>query len=220
MPRYVKTFEGVLSPDFCAEVIKRFEADRRVQADPQPDYSTRHYLNISECADWRKQVTHFGGVAHRLVESYFSVPKSMNAARYHEWSDDGYIVCRYAPGDACILHVDGQCSEPGRNGLRIATLIFYLNDVEDGGETFFPLQDLKVAPRRGRAVLFPIGHTHPHQVLKAGSPRYIMQTWITDPNLIVTDRRDQGAKPVRAKPRAVPPRARAQSRPSKRGPRR
>lgn len=204
MPQYVRTFDDVLSADFCTQVMRRFDADRRVNPDPQPAYSTRRYLNISECPDWKTLQVHFASVASRLIESYFSVPKSMNAARYHEWSDDGYIVCRYAPGDGVILHVDGQCALPPLNGLRLCTLLFYLNDVDDGGETYFPLQDLKVKPKRGRAVVFPVGHTHPHQVLKAKSDRYIVQTWITDPHMVVTLRDDTPAKP-RAKPTRARP---------------
>jgi hypothetical protein len=83
------------------------------------------------------------------------------------------------------MHIDGQTADDHHNTLRIATLLFYLNDVDDGGETYFPLQNLKVKPKTGRAVVFPVGFTHPHEVLKTESPRYILQTWITDPNFKV-----------------------------------
>ena len=36
----------------------------------------------------------------------------------------------------------------------LVTLVFYLNDAFDGGETDFPELDRKVTPRRGRALLF------------------------------------------------------------------
>lgn len=41
-------------------------------------------------------------------------------------------------------------------GVRILTLFLYLNDVEEGGGTNFPLlRDLTVQPRKGRALLWP-----------------------------------------------------------------
>src|SRR5690606_26793381 len=97
----------------------------------------------------------------------------------------------YGLGDACIPHVDGQCTVAPQNGLRLCTVLFYLNDVESGGETSFPLQSVRVQPRRGRAVVFPVGFTHPHEVLPPTSgARYIMQTWITDPRQVVHLRED------------------------------
>jgi prolyl 4-hydroxylase len=45
------------------------------------------------------------------------------------------------------------------SGVRILTVFLYLNDVEEGGETHFPLlggpDGLKVRPRLGRVVLWP-----------------------------------------------------------------
>jgi hypothetical protein len=190
MAQHVKIFEKALPPALCAEVMARFDADERVKPDPQPDYSTRRYLNISQCNDWMLTNARLCRYVNELTAAYFHRDGELAAATHHEWSDDGYVVSRYAPGDTCIMHVDGQCSVAPQNGLRLATLLFYLNDVAAGGETFFPLQDLKIKPVQGRAVMFPVGYTHPHAVLEAPTPRYIMQTWITDPHFVVAERDD------------------------------
>ncbi len=55
----------------------------------------------------------------------------------------------------------------------------YLNDVEDGGETEFLYQSLRVKPIRNRLVLWPAGFTHLHR----GNPplkgdKYIVTGWI------------------------------------------
>lgn len=39
-------------------------------------------------------------------------------------------------------------------GQRFATILMYLNDVEEGGETIFPTIDLKISPIKGNALLF------------------------------------------------------------------
>jgi len=49
------------------------------------------------------------------------------------------------PGSQVLTRVGGQ---------RIATLVIYLNNVAEGGDTNFPELDLSVKPRRGSAVYF------------------------------------------------------------------
>jgi hypothetical protein len=46
----------------------------------------------------------------------------------------------------------------------LLTLLLYLDDDCDGGETDFPEQDIRVTPRRGDALWFQ------HRVLHAGRP--------------------------------------------------
>lgn len=185
MPQHIKIYENVLPAPLCSRLIAKFDSDGRVQPDPQPSYSTRDYLNISQCVDWLGINAELCRYVNQTTAAYFARPDELAHGAYHEWSDDGYVVSRYNVGDTCILHIDGQSAVVPNNGLRLATLLFYLNDVESGGETSFPMQGIKVQPRRGRAIMFPIGFTHPHEVLPATSQRYIMQTWITDPNFVV-----------------------------------
>ena len=40
-------------------------------------------------------------------------------------------------------------------GVRILTVFLYLNDVEEGGGTNFPLLNITVQPRQGRVLLWP-----------------------------------------------------------------
>lgn len=65
-------------------------------------------------------------------------------------------LLQYEPGqyyrqhhDYIPHHRDMPC------GVRIMTLFIYLNDVEEGGGTHFPLLDLTIQPKKGSAVLWP-----------------------------------------------------------------
>jgi hypothetical protein len=48
-----------------------------------------------------------------------------------------------------------------------------------GGETEFPLQEIKVRPEEGKLVLFPPFWTHPHRAVTVeDGVKYIATTWI------------------------------------------
>ncbi len=62
---------------------------------------------------------------------------------------------------------------------RVLLWQFYLNDVEDGGETEFLYQNRKVEARKGRLVIAPAGFTHTHKGHVArSSDKYIATSWI------------------------------------------
>ena len=58
----------------------------------------------------------------------------------------------------------------------------------EGGEIHFPLQNLSIKPEQGKAIIFPPGYFHPHQVLAPITKRYIVQTWITDAEMVINHR--------------------------------
>ena len=72
-------------------------------------------------------------------------------------------------------------SEHGTSEIsnRIAAYTVYLNDVEEGGETEFLYQSLRVPAKQGTLCIFPAGYTHVHR----GNPpltnnKYILTGWI------------------------------------------
>lgn len=62
---------------------------------------------------------------------------------------------------------------------RTLLYMFYLNDVEEGGETEFYYQNQKIKPRKGTMVIAPAGFTHTHRGLAPQSnDKYILTSWI------------------------------------------
>ncbi|HDX9577028.1 TPA: 2OG-Fe(II) oxygenase [Bacillus pseudomycoides] len=68
---------------------------------------------------------------------------------------EGLQVVRYTVGQQYQEHYDffSENSAAAANN-RISTLVMYLNDVDEGGETFFPKLNFSVFPRKGMAVYF------------------------------------------------------------------
>lgn len=68
---------------------------------------------------------------------------------------EGLQVLHYGPGQDYKAHHDFfQENTPSARNNRISTLIVYLNDVDEGGETVFPLLQIQVKPKRGSALYF------------------------------------------------------------------
>jgi hypothetical protein len=62
---------------------------------------------------------------------------------------------------------------------RVLLWQFYLNDVEEGGETEFLYQQRKIAPKKGRLVIAPAGFTHTHKGhVPVSGDKYIATSWI------------------------------------------
>lgn len=65
---------------------------------------------------------------------------------------------------------------------RAISALMYLNDVEEGGETYFDVFDLTVVPKAGRLVLFPSTFPYSHEARNPISGnKYVLVTWFGQP---------------------------------------
>tara|TARA_B100000965_G_scaffold394022_1_gene405685 strand:- start:25 stop:630 length:606 start_codon:yes stop_codon:yes gene_type:complete len=60
------------------------------------------------------------------------------------------------------LHCERNSAHPECTN-RVMAWMTYLNDIHDGGETFFDVQQCKVAPRKGLTLVWPADWTHMHK---------------------------------------------------------
>jgi prolyl 4-hydroxylase len=85
---------------------------------------------------------------------------------HHDYFDPAF------PGTAALLNQGGQ---------RVATIVMYLHEPDEGGGTYFPELELSVRPRRGSAVYFEYfnrrGQLDP-RCLHAGTPVVRGHKWI------------------------------------------
>jgi prolyl 4-hydroxylase len=69
---------------------------------------------------------------------------------------------------------------------RVLAWMTYLNDVEDGGSTYFSHYDVDIKPRKGLTLIWPAEWTHAHKgsVLLSGS-KYIITGWMNFPSPVL-----------------------------------
>ncbi len=99
---------------------------------------------------------------------------------------EGLQILRYSPGAQYRPHYDYfDPKEPGtptilrRGGQRVATLVMYLQEPEQGGATTFPDIGLEVAPVRGSAVFFSYDRADPAtRTLHGGAPVVAGEKWV------------------------------------------
>ena len=87
------------------------------------------------------------------------------------------ILKRYRPGasEQFQLHFDAV----NHWAHRYLVLLWYLNDVTQGGETRFPQLDTAVAPKTGRLLMFPPYWMYQHEgIPPASGEKFILSTYL------------------------------------------
>mmetsp|Transcript_5983 Transcript_5983/g.14865 ORF Transcript_5983/g.14865 Transcript_5983/m.14865 type:complete len:142 (+) Transcript_5983:3-428(+) len=101
-------------------------------------------------------------------------------------------VGRYLPTQQYRHHFDAfdLGNADGRRfaqngGQRVVTILVYLNDCAQGGQTDFPSMNIQVSPRKGSAVVFfpatvdgYLDKRALHAALPAIDTKYVSQVWI------------------------------------------
>ncbi|SMQ78582.1 prolyl 4-hydroxylase [Bacillus sp. OV166] len=93
---------------------------------------------------------------------------------------EGLQVLNYKMGQEYKAHFDFFSNSNVVNNPRISTLVMYLNDVEQGGETYFPKLNFSVSPQKGMAVYFEYFYNDPtlnELTLHGGAPVIIGDKW-------------------------------------------
>ncbi|KKK36743.1 2OG-Fe(II) oxygenase [Mesobacillus campisalis] len=94
---------------------------------------------------------------------------------------EGLQILNYQVGQEYKAHFDFFKSvENGASNPRISTLVMYLNDVKEGGETYFPKLNFSVSPQKGMAVYFEYFYDNTslnELTLHGGAPVIIGDKW-------------------------------------------
>ena len=147
--------------DFCARIIESSRRGAWRQATIYRDGKERLVPGARLCEEMRSRDfallrrcfdERFASVVVPLVKICWEV----RVKRWMSW------FIRYKIGGFTGRHVDYYPGCAARNRPRIISLTCYLNDDFSGGRTVFHRQNCAVAPKRGQAIIFPSGFTHPH----------------------------------------------------------
>ena len=184
LARFVRCYDDDLDADVCAGLVAGFHG----MGDAQQRNGRGVRAGLDDSAWTELDV---GRHADAPLLAFFRHRVSLALQRYNR--DLGLplpvpdspllaplVLKRYLAGgrDRFQLHFDAvnEVSD------RYLVLLWYLNDVGQGGETLFPLLDLRVAPRRGRLLVVPPYWMFPHAGLPSPKQdKYILSTYLRFP---------------------------------------
>lgn len=173
---WIKIYDGAdgLSPDFCAKVVRFFEAS-----------TDKHKLNVSyqryhELLNLH-QTPLYEEIRANVARIFDHYKRDVGSGTLHFVNRlEVTKIMRYDVGDADGLHhfeSHADCWSM-ESASRQVSIIFYLNDVTVGGETVFD-NGTAVEPRLGRALMFPSSLCFQHR----GDPpvsnsKYVLTMWL------------------------------------------
>lgn len=164
---YIRVYHNVLPLNLCQDLIVRFDDHPAViegavnteHGEHKEEIRRCTELNISRQDDLKNHhdaLTKIGQVA--LAKYQSDIKHAIFPAQY---GFEAFRMKKYAPerGDHFALHVDVADYASAR---RFLAFFWYLNDVEKGGETYFPDMNIQVRPRAGSLLMFPPLWMYPH----------------------------------------------------------
>lgn len=182
---FVMTFKNNLSKEFCQKLIDQYEEDKLGQYpgvtfkgfDPSTKRTTDMF--ISSRQNWSQYDQIIYKSLHEAIKEYLQkIPQEYRFKDlWHKAYDRGYQIQKYNKNDGFYVWHNDYDVDPKGN-FRILTFLWYLNDVEEGGETEF-INGQKIKPEAGKLLLFPSTWMARHRgSVPISNNKYIMTGWI------------------------------------------
>jgi len=124
-------------------------------------------LNTIKTSDWSTSLAGDGKHSARTSSTYWCVSKECkeatknlrdNIEKYTGFKDEyaeQLQVLRYNNHEFYKSHNDQNSPRASAWGPRIYTILFYLSDVDSGGETKFTDLNITITPKKGRVLMWP-----------------------------------------------------------------
>jgi hypothetical protein len=166
LPPEICTFRA-LSDEDCDTVLRKVAELRwynsMIARDHDTTYDTEAAVRNSLSLHPAEFLAHFPGLHDRLAET--AIPKIRDHFQTEFARLDGLHLIRYPEGGYFAVHTDKSPRFPN----RLYSLICYIDDDYEGGETAFPSLQVMVKGRRGWGLIFPADLVHSGMPIASGA---------------------------------------------------
>lgn len=115
-----------------------------------------------------------GKVCSKYIEKY-----PWCSVNHSVWGlNTNFNLQKYNPGEGFFGWHTERSSMTDLNSTRHLVFMTYLNNVHDGGETEWFHQQVKVQPRKGLTLVWPVDWTHVHRgITSKTETKYVVTGW-------------------------------------------
>lgn len=197
MNNFIYENDNSLSMELCEEIIQKFESDDTkklgtVISGYYPNIKDSIDLNISNDTKWEYIYCHLFTELMHNVKMYTKKMNDIykNCNIYQKTSESFKIIedCidvpsmfikKYEANKGKYVYHNDFCIDYLNGKYRKISFLWYLNNVEVGGETDFFAGQVKIQPKMGKLILFPACWTFPHSgKVPYSDNKYILTGWI------------------------------------------
>jgi hypothetical protein len=177
----IRVYDEALAPEVCEQIVDLFESDTDGQFQrARQNTWIENIMTRNPLKDWRELERLLIDNMMKYLQDYAAMPAARMLARKGPRAFEHLKIKKYRAGEPephhFPLHYDAF---DHKTSVRILGFLWYLNTVEEGGETLFPVLDHRVPPRVGRLVVFPPMWMFEHSgEPTVGTDKYIVTSYL------------------------------------------
>jgi hypothetical protein len=186
--------EHSICPEFCEEIIEMYEMEQNkydgltIGGVQKKIKDTTDFIIPKNDEKWSRIESFLYKELHKNILKYIQY---INREKYNEHNNNGedssiftntkfetqhFMIQKYDKNKGQYIYHNDFHMIP--NKYRVITFLWYLNDVNEGGETEF-WDYHKIKPTAGKMILFPASWTYPHRgLMPISSNKYIITNWL------------------------------------------
>jgi hypothetical protein len=162
---FIVPYHGTLPADICGRILEAFERDPNKQVSKTAGGivapGRRGEMVVMKGPEWAELRELVTAKSIDCLHDYASRFSSLEfILKREEAVVSAPVIEKIDPGQGFGWHID---SGPMGTARRFLSVLTYLKDIDDGGRTEFPIQNMALQPRQGTMVLFPPYWMYPHR---------------------------------------------------------
>jgi len=195
---YIYINEQSISKELCIDIIQLFELEenknhgRTLSGIDKKIKDTVDYVINSNDKKWYKYHQFLYKELTRNIKNYLdSLNKNnrinncnqLSSSKYEYFEGQNldieiFMIQRYIKNTGRYIYHNDFMVDSKNNKHRVITYLWYLNDVEEGGETVLE-DNIFIKPTTGKLLLFPACWTYPHcGKIPVSNNKYIITGWV------------------------------------------
>ena len=166
--KFIHIKKNAIKNKHCNNIVKKLD-NSKLEKSFNKNFYQAIFNIVPQDQEWFKDF-------FEVIKEYKELHPFFGKGNVGFWSVDP--VCNYQKYNKNQSYSVEHCEHSPVNLKRILAWMFYCNNIDEGGETRFPQQNINIKPEKGTLLIWPAGWTHSHLGLPAKKEnKYIVTGW-------------------------------------------